>query len=338
MGLLGDIGGFLKKAAPFVGMVPGVGTLAAAGIGGLGGALDGGGFRGFAEGAAGGALGGLGGGILGKAGGSGILGSIGSFAKDNPELLLGGLSAFQNARQQAGADRLIQQGIGDSREDMMRARAVQDEVLGGLRGLDTSGLIDMGNPFRNPLPQQQQPPQGRPSVFRSGGQRSGGAGGFQGRRGEDLQFLRDGGVVDPTRPTVVGEEEPEVMIPNPDDPARPLVIPLSVVMQADNTFVDGPRDRESYIRDLQRRAGASSGFFGLEQATNAVNLGGDRGLSLRSTPDTSQFRLPQATGDPLKGEVSELPFGTFMDFVRRERGTPEDIESTIRFNRIAKGR
>lgn len=71
-----DIGGVAKKAAPFVSMIPGVGPLAGAGIGALGGALEeGGGLHSALQGAVGGGAGGL----LGKIPGvSGMLGKVGS--------------------------------------------------------------------------------------------------------------------------------------------------------------------------------------------------------------------------------------------------------------------
>lgn len=69
---VGNIG---SKVAPLVGMIPGVGTLAATGIGALSGALkEGGGLKGAIQGGIGGAAGGL---INKIPGVSGMLGKIG---------------------------------------------------------------------------------------------------------------------------------------------------------------------------------------------------------------------------------------------------------------------
>lgn len=70
------IGGGLQKVAPVVGMVPGIGTLAASGLGALGGALaPGGGLKGALMGGAEGAAGGL---INKIPGVSDMLGKVGS--------------------------------------------------------------------------------------------------------------------------------------------------------------------------------------------------------------------------------------------------------------------
>jgi hypothetical protein len=60
------IGGVAEKAAPFVGMIPGVGTIAAAGIGGLGALAHGDGLGGALKYGAEGALGDIGANLLGK--------------------------------------------------------------------------------------------------------------------------------------------------------------------------------------------------------------------------------------------------------------------------------
>lgn len=82
---LHKIGSVLHKAAPFAGMIPGVGTLAGGVIGAAGGALDGGGWKGALKGGAMGASGGLarkvGGALASKMGGGAagsFLGKVGS--------------------------------------------------------------------------------------------------------------------------------------------------------------------------------------------------------------------------------------------------------------------
>jgi hypothetical protein len=59
-----DIGGLAEKAAPFAGMIPGVGTLAGGALGGLGALAHGDGFGGALKYGAEGALSGYGGGLL----------------------------------------------------------------------------------------------------------------------------------------------------------------------------------------------------------------------------------------------------------------------------------
>ncbi len=92
------IGKIARKAAPFVGLIPGVGTLAAAGLGAAGGLLGGEGFRGALRGAAGGALGGLAGRIPGVgnliSGAGSAIG--GAFSGENP------LARFDRSGQGGG--------------------------------------------------------------------------------------------------------------------------------------------------------------------------------------------------------------------------------------------
>ena len=110
------IGKFARKAAPLAAFIPGVGPLAAIGIGAAGGLIGGEGWRGALKGAAGGAAGGFlkskipgvgnvsqGGGAPGNGGGffdwlGGAAGGIGDYLKDNPSLVMGGISALGNAR------------------------------------------------------------------------------------------------------------------------------------------------------------------------------------------------------------------------------------------------
>lgn len=82
---LHKIGSVLHKAAPFAGMIPGVGTVAGGLLGAAGGALDGGGWKGALKGGAMGASGGLikkvGGAIAGHMGGTdsgSFLGKVGN--------------------------------------------------------------------------------------------------------------------------------------------------------------------------------------------------------------------------------------------------------------------
>ncbi len=162
------IGRLAQKAAPFVGMIPGVGTLAAAGIGGIGGALSGGGFKGALKGAALGAAGGLigkipgvgrlagkiGGAVKGAGIGSALKG-VGGFLKDNPELALGGLSAIQNAHQTSRFEGLQNEQLDFSRKEMERQQQLRDMLMqrfqnfnSAPQNFDQSAVFaDQGNPF-----------------------------------------------------------------------------------------------------------------------------------------------------------------------------------------------
>ena len=182
---LGSVGRFARRAAPLVGLIPGVGTLAAAGIGAAGGLLGGEGLGGAARGALGGALGGLAGGGLsalsnrpnaapggasgdsGDSGGGGgggffgglggALGSVGNFARNNPELLLGGLGALQNARQQSRFEGQQREGLGFARNQLQNQQAIQQMMMERLQdrgqGQEDFGqraaaaFDDPGNPF-----------------------------------------------------------------------------------------------------------------------------------------------------------------------------------------------
>jgi hypothetical protein len=97
------IGKVATKAAPFVGMIPGVGTLAAAGIGAAGGLLSGEGLKGAAKYGALGAAGNIGANLLGKIPGVGFLADKGKnvwgFGGDGAQAAtdLGGMAVGQGA-------------------------------------------------------------------------------------------------------------------------------------------------------------------------------------------------------------------------------------------------
>jgi len=108
-----SIGGFLKKAikkvakvvskaAPFIGLIPGVGTLAAAAIGGISGAIANGGWKGALTGAISGATGGIGGGIA-----SGLMSKLGGSALAKvTSAMVGNVasSALNSAAQKLASD------------------------------------------------------------------------------------------------------------------------------------------------------------------------------------------------------------------------------------------
>lgn len=85
------VGKVAEKAAPIVGLIPGVGTLAAGAIGGLGGLAAGDGWKGALKYGAEGALGDIGAGLLGKIPGvGGVMKSVGL----NAPTFGGGISAL----------------------------------------------------------------------------------------------------------------------------------------------------------------------------------------------------------------------------------------------------
>lgn len=159
MGFFDSIGGFLKKAAPFTAFIPGVGPLAAAGIGFGGSLLDG---DSAGDALQSGALGYLGGrgvqGIGGGGDGGSIFGRIGGLVRDNPDLALAGLGALNDARRGSQADGLRNEGLDLTRLNASRFMANQDDLLGRIRGLEASPVDlssvyeDPGNPFYRPSP------------------------------------------------------------------------------------------------------------------------------------------------------------------------------------------
>lgn len=160
MAFLGSFGKLLGKglkgASQLAGLVPGVGTVVGAGMGGLGELFEKGsktnlgGFMGSAgKGAIGGALSGLGG-IGGMGGGSGnILQQALGFAKGNPELVLGGLDAVLGARKGAESDKYRQQAI----KQMQGQDKTRADLLSRALGMQSSNpdlsamFADPSNPF-----------------------------------------------------------------------------------------------------------------------------------------------------------------------------------------------
>lgn len=103
------------------GAIPGVGTLAGAGIGAAGGLLSGGGISGIAQGALGGASGGL---LAGQLGGGG--GSIGDLARIGllgAGVFSGAQGARQAGRDSAEARRLTGEAVAGTAEEAERAQA-----------------------------------------------------------------------------------------------------------------------------------------------------------------------------------------------------------------------
>ena len=173
------VGKFAQKAAPALAFIPGVGTLAAAGIGAAGGLIGGNGLRGAAKGAIGGAAGGLaqaglsrlggganplakwasgrGGGsalssgikgVGGGGGGGGIGGAIrgvGSFIKDNPQLALGGLGALQNAHQQSRFEGQQGEALDAARQQMQGQQQFRDMLMQRFANQPQTDFSQTGN-------------------------------------------------------------------------------------------------------------------------------------------------------------------------------------------------
>ena len=135
---LKGVGKLAVKAAPYVGMLPGVGTVGAAALGGLGGLMSG---TSIGRGAAGGALGGLAGGALGKFGGligagAGALGLGGGGEAGG-----GGLDLSKFLK---GAGGLIGQGyqaLGGTPQDLLQAALTG---YSGYQGVKASGEAEKG--------------------------------------------------------------------------------------------------------------------------------------------------------------------------------------------------
>lgn len=168
MGLsLKGIGKGLLKVAPIAAsFIPGVGPLAAAGIGAAAGAIGKGkpklsNILGGAAAGAGGALakGAMGAGAVGGAAKSGGLGgalrSVGGFLKNNPELVMSGMGAIQGARQQGKADKLNQQALDLANRHYAETaplRAGAMDRLTNTQRPDLSGIYaGSSNPFARPL-------------------------------------------------------------------------------------------------------------------------------------------------------------------------------------------
>ena len=161
--------GIAKVALPIVGTALG-GPLGGLAGGALGGLVSGGGVKGAVTGAA---LGGLGGGVLGKlpvvgsalgrlggaaSGGGlgGLLGQVGGFVKNNPALVLGGVTTALGAQQQAKAGRYQQQALDLARSQYAGAQPLRDAALGALgqatQPPDLSWMTGGGNPYSAPRP------------------------------------------------------------------------------------------------------------------------------------------------------------------------------------------
>jgi len=245
--VVGGIGDVVKFAAPLATLIPGVGPLAAAGIGAAGGLLgnlnDDDGFRGaLGDILLGGLAGGAGGFALEKvpallqgagslfAGGAGaaadaaggginlgnVLKSAGRFLLDNPELILGGVSAIAGAREHGKAAEALQRAIDFAMRDAEERRALRGAVLERLMGpgpqrRDLSEVFASPNPYARPITLALPP---------AGGSA---AGGGQDIRTAITSALGGGSQQQPAMPP----------LPPPPDPVAQLRALQSAVRQAE---------------------------------------------------------------------------------------------------------
>ena len=184
LGSFGKIAGKgLKLASKGAGFIPGVGTLAAAGMGGLGELLEKGNrtnLKGFLGSTAGGALGGLSGrlirgaggisglaGKLGLGGEGGLGGLLGTGSKLKDMLKLGGMALggkqMYDASKQSKADsamarQLAQQSMRAYQDAMQGAqdRYNQNSPLRDMFRQGVQNFADPNNPFARQMPQQRQ--------------------------------------------------------------------------------------------------------------------------------------------------------------------------------------
>lgn len=92
------------------------------------------------------------------AGGGGFMGglrSVGGFAKDNPELILGGISAIQGAHQQAQADALNKKAMQYAEQPWNETAGLRKQSLEQMMNPEAPDLSSIyggsSNPFARPL-------------------------------------------------------------------------------------------------------------------------------------------------------------------------------------------
>ena len=124
MGFLKGLGKILGGAAKVASLVPGVGTLAGAGLGAAGGLVSGGGLKGMVTGGAMGAAGPLAGKLLGGAAGAGAAAGAATGAAGKTSFLKGlGGQLLKNAPTIIGA-----RGAAQGAKSMSRGNALQDQA------------------------------------------------------------------------------------------------------------------------------------------------------------------------------------------------------------------
>ncbi len=88
-------------------------------------------------------------------GGGGFLSGAGNFLRDNPELVLGAVSAFQGANQQSKADALNKRSLALAEQPWNETAALRQQALKSLMNQDRPDLSHLyagsSNPFSRPL-------------------------------------------------------------------------------------------------------------------------------------------------------------------------------------------
>lgn len=152
MGLLKSVGKTLKKvakvAAPVVGFVNPAAGIALGALSGLGEGKNS--LKSVGMGAGLGALG-AGAGAVGGGGLGGALKSVGSFATKNPELVLGGVSAIQNARDSAKANQMQQQALQQAQQPWNETAGLRQQALTSLMSQDRPNLSSVYKNQLNPF-------------------------------------------------------------------------------------------------------------------------------------------------------------------------------------------
>lgn len=167
------VGGLAEKAAPFVGMIPGIGTLAGGAIGGLGALAHGDGLGGALKYGAMGAAGGIGGGLLkgattGAEGGGGIMSTLAglgkgalNYAVHNPTTLLAGAQTLNAANLGKKSNQYAENANKMANQSYAERAGLRSAGIEGLlhpATPDTTALagIRSSNPYARP--QQQSLP------------------------------------------------------------------------------------------------------------------------------------------------------------------------------------
>lgn len=165
------VGGLAEKAAPFVGMIPGIGTLAGGAIGGLGALAHGDGLGGALKYGAEGAAGGLGGGLLkgatAGAEGGGLMSTLAglgkgalNYAVHNPTTLLAGAQTLNAANLGKKSNQYAENANNMANQSYAERAGLRSAGIEGLlhpQTPDTTALagIRASNPYARP--QQQLP-------------------------------------------------------------------------------------------------------------------------------------------------------------------------------------
>ncbi len=182
MHFLKGLGKILGGAAKVASLVPGVGTLAGAGLGGAGGLVSGGGLKGMVTGGAMGAAGPLAGKLLGGAAGAGaaagaatgaagktsFLKGLGGQLLKNAPTIIGALGAAQGAKSMSRGNALQDQATQLKMREYadlgpVRQRAIAQALMGAAKAPNLASVYrDPTNAFSRNQAEPLPPPPGMP--------------------------------------------------------------------------------------------------------------------------------------------------------------------------------